>query len=316
MPKRGVKITKALADKHFIERTHSGRKAHYGHKVGVVYGIKTHLTKPQLSDILGGFPEVKILTTSELSGHLIIPKSVSTQDTIYRFGYSNRWEARVKIPDKPGKTYFLPLTKQAYSGKFQYMDGKAQVLELTGLARNFNIRGLGGTDEPIYGIKTDEIENFDKKKWVNLQHAVENDAVKKVRAAVKNIAYYNVPINKTEENLYAVISQLKLSTTKYFDKLYESITEIKKAKTSLQDVESAYRYLRDHSHLSKEVTTVLKEVTDFPTPNLGEMREKIFEKYPMLRTIAYLMARAAPYHDYTMPAPEAKEIEQYIKSLN
>ena len=162
-----IRTAKALAHKNLVNKTKGGRASRWGgHKIGHVLLVKTTLSKEEFSKRFGGYPVALIENTSDYADVKAPSGTGINAENIYRFN-GRSWEARVRVPVDTDVRYYLPLTK-GYA-RFSYQDDHYAVSRMISEAAEL---GLVDQNYRLYGIKTDEVKNFDAAVWVNLSDAI------------------------------------------------------------------------------------------------------------------------------------------------
>jgi len=209
LPKGGAMLTRALVHQKLVNVDHNGRAQRYGHTVGSALMVATTLTKKQISDFFGGMPEDRIVTTQELKGVVPIPASLKPiKDTIYRWSGTS-WAARVNIPT--GDTYYyLPLTKDSYTKRYSFTNNRyGSQKDALNEVRKAAV-SLGLDVSVIYGIKADDVTNFDAK-WVNLVDAIEAEIEKQIKANAEVFAWQLQTFDRDYAAMETVLTTCKVN---------------------------------------------------------------------------------------------------------
>ncbi len=267
----GILLAKSKLHSECVNRVGS-RTSKYGHKSGNAYLLRTDLTKEELSVIFGGYPKEQILLTTELES-IDIPKSLrATKETIYRFGLSRRWEARVNIPTKDKIVYYLPLTKD-YTNRYSFRGSKDSVITIKTMAEFLNI--LPDSSAIIYGIKSDEVMNF-PSNWKNLEKEVQIKGIKKLKQSVAIIAHRNVLIDQNTSYLFDLITKNGLENIDQEFKIFiDDVELLRTFRSSENDM-----IMKLYAHI---VSPVLRDmVNKYPVPKVNQKCCDILKKYGML----------------------------------
>jgi hypothetical protein len=172
--KGAVNIAKGYCFTHLVNRnTSSGRPFKYGHTLGHVVLVKSKLSKREISDFFGGFPEDQILMATQVSGKVKMPPGMKGNDALYRFDGGKTWGARVNVP-VGGPYYYLELSQDSYTKRWVPAGYDSNdVRELLEMAKELNV------DVPVlYGIKKNEVSTFDSAMWKPLMETIKTEAQK------------------------------------------------------------------------------------------------------------------------------------------
>lgn len=168
-----VRIVTAFASDKFVAKTSTGRAQRWGgHKVGkvILVTMPTAMTLGKLSEQLGGFPVSQMLKASSFKALKVPGTPKLSAENIYKWSGTS-WSARVNIPNDGEVRYYLPLT-QSNAGRWNYRDNKDFTKRQISTARRL-LTGFGGT---VYGIRDNEVKDFDASEWINIETALQEYA--------------------------------------------------------------------------------------------------------------------------------------------
>lgn len=284
MPKGGATVARALVYQKLVNKSGAGRTYRYGHTIGQAYLVKTKLPHDKLAALFGGAPSDIVKLSSVLKGVVPITQAAkAAKDTIYRWSGSS-WDARVNIPTGT-KFYYLPLTKDNYTGRYAFVSNrygaqKDAVADIRGAALSLLTADAG----VIYGIKSDEVANFDSS-WINLVDAMEAELVKRIQSDALQFALSRVNITTWHRRTVEVFLSTGLVSVNADAKAFvDAVKQIQLAQ-SHQTVRTAHD-LRDK--IPTLTATIDKAVAGIVTPNLDGLIKSVFVKYPMLEVIVSL----------------------------
>ena len=285
MTKGGVNVAKGYCFTHLVNRsTSTGRALRYGHTVGHVVLVKTKLTKQQLSDFFGGFPEDQILTASSVSGKIKMPAGMKGNDALYRFDGGKTWGARVNVPTG-GPFFYLELAQNQHSKRWVPENFDADdVRNLLQMAREFKI------DVPVlYGIKKDEVSQFDSTTWKPLLPALKAAAQKIIdRDKIKAVRFQR-NVDRDADTVAKLIKAVGAvdDTMKRFLDEYNLTYEAK------NDAELMY-CAKGRSH-RLDLKLEWPTATNNAVPSIAALYEAVFQKFPMLKACVGLAATTGYY---------------------
>lgn len=289
--KGGVNVAKAYCYTHLVNRSpNSKRPLKWGHKIGHVILVKTRLSKKQLSEFFGGYPETEIITANEVSGRVINAPGPKGNDALYRFDGGKTWSARVNIPTG-GPFYYLKLEQNSNNNRWLPAGFDSQdVKHLLNAAAELGIK----VEPALYGIKKDEVGDFDSNNWKCLVDEIRQTAQSIVDKNVIKFARRSMPISDEAYALESIANALKLEGHSDFQLYME---EMKKQKSAHADdtVEEIYRI---NTFLTRYKNGVdLPDYTDpkYKIPYTEELRKEIIHKHPILGLTINLVRRTTYY---------------------
>ena len=264
----------------------------YGHKIGHAILLNTKLTPQQLSVFFGGLPEAEILKTSVLKG--IVPITASSKppvkDSLYKLNnkWTGSWSARVRIPTTEKKYYYLPLVKDTHKHRWVYTGNLSTVVEY---AERFEL--LKG-NWSLYGIKTDEIPNFDSGVWVNLFDAITEKAQELLAKNTITYVRYNIKISREQKGMHDIIAKLGLNTKKN-KSITDFTTKVKLALDARDDTVTSFvetffvRY-------PDAYTVPLAQLVDAIKPDdINALEAAMVKEFPMLTVLMDLTKNINSY---------------------
>lgn len=311
MVKGSIRTVKTFLHKTLVNKSHSGKAMRYGHKVGQAIVMKTSLSPSKIAEFFGGMPVTMVSLASTHSG-LAVPTTIRQlgKDTLYRWGTSERWEARVNIPTGT-KFYYVPLTKGMYDQRFLYSTGKDITCSLFRLATDL---GIVKKDEILYGIKSSEITKFDATLFFNLETAIAEHIVKTMNARIDDFYIFAstavVPFTKFYNALNRCgvksASPLIEDFMKNFDRelTIKENTEIRSCNAMME----RFVTIRDIVNTAKSKTKATVKVYDFQSAHTT-----IAAKYPLLALITKMDADY--YNSVDAIIKYKAEIVKYVKSV-
>jgi len=286
LAKGGVMVARALAYQKLVHKTGNGRTARYGHKIGHVYLVKTTLTPDRIGKLLGGMPASNIQLASVLKGVVPMHQAAKlTKDTIYRWSGTS-WDARVNIPTGT-KFYYLPLNKDSYTGRWSFTNNRYGAQKDAIMTIRKAAESLGIKYDVIYGIKSDDVKNFDAS-WINLVEAMEAEATKTITNNPETFALATkISYNGQWRNVHMALTSSDLSKT--VDEARQFVSEFEKIeKARGSHMVAVVNSLRDRiPTLDTTLVTVTKSIT-LPTPD--KTLDTLYTKYPMVKIIINLCA--------------------------
>lgn len=282
MPKGGATVARALIYQKLVNKSGNGRTHRYGHTVGHAYLVKTKLPHDKLAALFGGAPADVVKLSSVLKGVVPITQAAkATKDTIYRWSGTS-WDARVNIPTGT-KFYYLPLTKDNYTGRFSFVNNRYGAQKDAIASIHKSATALGFDTSVIYGIKSDDVKNFDSS-WINLVEVMEAEITKRIKADANVFALSRVNISAW----HRTASEVFVSTgiTNMVTEAVELITAMQKinAAKSHASVTTAYSLCDKIPNIAiaKEIETAVNGIV---LPDLDKMTKTVLDKYPMLGVI-------------------------------
>jgi len=300
--KNAVGTARALIHDRCVSKSNkTGRALKYGHKRGHVILLNTNLTTQQISDFFGGYPVDKIVKASDFKG-LTIPKAArASKDTVYRWSGST-WEARVNMP-KTGTIYYLPLTKGTHDLRWGFMGDRYVPTKLLQYAVQLEL-----TVDSLYGVKTDDVANLDSS-WVNLQQAIINRLLNKIKHAKGKYTYASLPNGVEQRDTY--LKDL-IETTKLSGPLFDDFMEHYTATKSIQEnpiVRVMNEIVHDKAVWSAKHIDALKNARKpLTTPNVDASYKDVVGKYPMLGAVVMCL----PSYNYGNTSQQVRGIKQQV----
>jgi Histidine kinase-, DNA gyrase B-, and HSP90-like ATPase len=303
-----IRVAKALAHKNLVNKTKGGRASRWGgHKIGHVLLVKTTLSKDEFSKRFGGYPVALIENTSDYADVKAPSGTGINAENIYRFN-GRSWEARVRVPVDTDVRYYLPLTK-GYA-RFSYQDDHYAVAKLINEASRL---GLVDQNYRLYGIKTDEVKNFDAALWVNL-----NDAI-----TAKIIA--DIPVNANDLALWKAYGSWKGHKATKAAQAFDFIPEVSGWLVLVEKHMTQYNKANDFQEIvQRHINTpaVEKEyakIKPWTGENINTAYDKLVKKYPMVALAMDTIAECGIYvgdRGKTTAKRYEASIREYVKMIS
>lgn len=286
MTKGAVNVAKGYCFTHLVNRSSStGRALKYGHTIGHVVLVKSKLTKKQLSDFFGGFPEDQILVASQVSGKIKMPTGMKGNDALYRFDGGKTWGARVNVPTG-NVFYYLELSQDPHSKRWvpDQFDA-SDVRDLLQMARELKV------DVPqLYGIKKAEVSTFDAALWKPLLPALKDAAQKIVDADEITAVRWQREQTREMTSLMKIVDGVNWNVDDFADFVAE-YTLVGKCKThTMLNMVSKARSAR------LNLGVKWPAVTNSKVPSLAAMYDKIVTKYPMFKALIGIAGNGYGYY--------------------
>ena len=297
-----MRVAKSLAHQNLVTKTSSGRAARWGqHHRGSVLIINTKLTPQELSKKLGGVPVERF---GKVSDHKKVraPAGLGINvENIYKFT-GKSWAARVKVPTD-GVNYYLPLTKG--QARYTFHDNADRVARLVGEGV-----ALGMFDEKyrLFGIRSDEVANYDAASWINLETAITKNVVISIEANKQALAnYYDLG-----SGMYAHTKRLHEAEpfVKVCPELKVWSDGIKSINVALADLGELMTTIRQYSNATA-VSDALKKLPKSTIAEPDAMWKMVEQKYPML---VALISLSSNKYGYTLSS-FAGHVEKYVKGI-
>jgi hypothetical protein len=312
LPKGGAMLARALVHQKLVHKTSAGRSARYGHTPGHVLLIKTTLSKAQLGAYFGGMPETQVTTTMELKGVVPVPANLKvTKDTIYRWSGTS-WNARVNIPTGTAM-YYLPLTKDTYTKRFSFVNNRYGSQKDTIQAFRKAAGTLGIKVDTLYGIKADDVANFDSS-WVNLVTAMEAEMLKQIKANAMTFAMAKINLGNDVLSMVHVISATGMD---------KEVADAKKLVEMYQFIEMAQRspVLATFNNLSQRIPTLQNElltaVASVKVQDVQVMLNNLVTQYPMVGVLSQIYG--ANYYGHNraeLLKKNSQKVLAYVKAIS
>lgn len=305
MTKGAVNVAKGYCFTHLVNRSSStGRALKYGHTMGHVVLVKSKLTKQQLSDFFGGFPVDQILVASQVSGKVKMPAGQKGNDALYRFDGGKTWGARVNVPTG-NVFYYLELSQDPYSKRWVPATFDAgEVRDLLNMARELKIEVT-----QLYGIKKDEVKQFDAAVWKPLLPALKEAAQKIVDRDELLAVRFQREVTRDMTSFMKLIADM--ATHADFADFVAEFNKVSAAKTNADLIVTA-------KARSQRLNLDLKwpAVTNNKVPSLQTMLNNIYLKYPMLKVMVGLTNTGGyGYYNRDNPFQAYKsEIADYVNN--
>lgn len=303
-----VRIAKALAHKNLVNKTKGGRASRWGgHKIGHVLLVKTTLSKEDFSKRFGGYPVALIEDTSDYADVKAPSGTGINQENIYRFS-GRSWEARVRVPVDTEVRYYLPLTK-GYA-RFSYQDDHYAVARMIKEAAEL---GLVDQNYRLYGIKTDEVKNFDATLWVNLSDAI----------TAKIIA--DIPVNANDLALWKAYGSWSGHKAVKAAEVFHYIPEVagwsKLVETHMAQYQKAKTFqeiVQRHIN-TPAVEKEYAKIKPWSGENINTAYDKLVKKYPMVTLAMDTIAECGIYvgdRGKTTAKRYEAVIREYVKGIS
>lgn len=305
-------MARALVHNKLVNKSGAGRSMRYGHTVGHAYLIKTTLTATQLGTFFGGMPEDQVQSAAALKGVLPVPTSLKmTKDTIYRWSNTS-WDARVNIPVGT-KMYYLPLTKDTYSTRFAFVSNRyGSQKDAIQMIRS-NASALGIEFVTLYGIKADDVKNFDSS-WINLVDAMEAEVTAQVAKHAETFALASLRMTPEMIAMFQIITATRMdlhhAEMQEFQKNYNKI-ELASKSGIVYTVNQLTNRIPSLEQTRKKAEKSVK------VPNMLDQMIAIRDKYPMFALLADMQSVSTYGNSRTeLLRNNSDTVLDYIKSIS
>lgn len=284
LPKGSAMVARSWIHNTLVNKSISGRTSRYGHRVGSALLVKSSLPIDTLRTFFGGAPTDKFVLASALKGVLPVPPSLKNEKhTIYRWNGAS-WNARVTIPAVTGVNFYLPMTKDPHYPRWafnvtRYGSQKDAVNRVLDAARALDIKVT-----TCFGIKSDDVANFDGAVWINLQHHMEATLAASIKQNAQLLANASVQISPTESAMFETVTSIGVKGISEIDTYVNSMSTIRKAQS--HSLLTTIQQLRDAvPNTENNVKAATKGLT---VPNLSAECKAVITKFPMLGVLSAL----------------------------
>lgn len=306
-------LARGLFREKFIHRTYSGRATKYGHKPGIVYVVTTNKSAKELSDMFDGFDPSCIFSVNDLTGTIRVAKAPA-KESIYKLN-GDKWLARVRIPDDADIKYYVPLEKNVHTGKYRY--DHAPIDSLTQLAIALKVLP---SHQTVYGIRTDDVGNFDKTKWINLADAVHKatvDYIDRNKTKCANARWFHELIVTDVTAMYKMLEHLTQlnKAPQPFTDFIKNVQRVKDDKNDVTFNLISRTFNGSTAPTAKAINNKLDLLTRNITTDPKIDMQKIIKEYPLTATfIAAVLQSGAPSYNRSLSDSMCSEIIKQAKT--